>query len=282
MPRHLLSIATAIAVILSALPACASPAVLLKETFDGPAKPGSLAQKLLAHAKIRLAPKAGPDGSDAIRVSYVGSPEGSERVVVRHPLASHAQEAELSFDVCFEEDFQWTGGGKLHGLGPAHPVTGGNPRSPQKWSVRAVFRPEGAVATYIYDQTPDTKYGKGQKSDGPVFQKGRWHHVQLRTRVNAPGHSDGFAHISVDERVVIEQEGVELRGMGGPETDIQTFLFSTFHGGNGTKWTPVDPDGKPATVHALFDNFEVVGFADGDASFGKHRSMSQTPSAAHD
>ena len=174
------------------------------------------------------------------------------------PLASHAQEAELSFDVLFEEDFQWTGGGKLHGLGPAHPVTGGNPRSPQKWSARAVFRPGGAVATYIYDQTPGTKYGAGRKSEGPVFQQGRWHHVQLRMRVNTPGLKDGWTRIVVDGRTVVEQDGLEFRGSGTPGTDVRTFLFSTFHGGIGPKWTPVNESGEPVTVHALFDNFEVV------------------------
>lgn len=236
----------------------AGPEVLLDETFDGPRGPGTLANKLLEHDKVSLAPRAGPDGSDAIRVSYVGCPQGSERVVVRHPLASSAREAELSFDVCFEEDFQWTGGGKLHGLGPAHPVTGGNSRAPEKWSARAVFKPEGDVATYIYDQSPGKKYGAGKSSQGPVFRKGQWHHVQQHIRVNEPGKQDVFMRICVDGSPVVEQRGVEFRGSSAPGTEIETFLFSTFHGGNAPKWTPVNESGEPVTVHALFDNFEVA------------------------
>jgi hypothetical protein len=44
----------------------------------------------------------------------------------------------------------------------------------------------------------------------------------------------------------------------GGDTEIQQFLFSTFHGGNTTKWTPVNAQGHPTTVHAYFDNILVV------------------------
>jgi hypothetical protein len=35
------------------------------------------------------------------------------------------------------------------------------------------------------------------------------------------------------------------------------FIFETFHGGSSERWAPTNPDGSFATVHALFDNFEV-------------------------
>lgn len=55
-----------------------------------------------------------------------------------------------------------------------------------------------------------------------------------------------------------DNSGFAAKGIGGPDTRIQYFLFSTFHGGNKPKWTPLDEKGKPSTVHALFDNFMVA------------------------
>lgn len=232
--------------------------VLMEENFDACRQSGSLADKLLQLDKVHLAAGFGPDGSNAIRVSYVGCEKGSERVVLRFPLGAHVHSATLSFDVCFEDDFQWVLGGKLHGLGPAEPITGGHARKPSSWSARAVFRPEGSVATYIYDQDPAKKYGVGKRAESSVFQKGRWHHVELHVHLNNPGQADGCMRISVDGRTAVEQDSAEFRGTGGSETEIQTFLFSTFHGGDAPKYTPSDPNGKPATVHALFDNFRIV------------------------
>lgn len=230
---------------------------LLKEDFNQ-GNAGDLANKLLSHRRIRLARNAGPDGSDAIRVSYAGYRGGSRRVVVRYPLGAKVEQAALSFDVCFEEDFQWALGGKLHGLGPKHPVTGGNPRRPDGWSARILFREDGKCATYLYDQNEEKKFGIGQTTDEPVFQAGKWHHVVLQVRLNDADESDGYARILVDSQEVIDTEGVEFRGNDDDDTRIEQFLFSTFHGGNSLEWAPVNGWGIPITVHALFDNFEVT------------------------
>jgi hypothetical protein len=39
----------------------------------------------------------------------------------------------------FDQDWQWVLGGKLHGLGPEQPITGGNERLPTGWSARVTF-----------------------------------------------------------------------------------------------------------------------------------------------
>ncbi len=231
--------------------------VLLKEGFNRGAETG-LAKTLLAHRNISLAKGAGPDRSNAIRVAYVGYDRGSQRVVLRYPLRAKVDQATISFDVCFEKDFQWTLGGKLHGLGPKRPVTGGKERRPDGWSARTVFKPKGYCATYLYDQDKSKTYGVGQKSDKPVFVAGRWHHVTLQVSLNDPGRSNGWSRILIDNQEVIKSENVEFRGSGERETLIQQFLFSTFHGGHTPNWTPVDRKGNPTTVYAYFDNFIIT------------------------
>jgi len=160
--------------------------------------------------------------------------------------------------VLFDKDFQWTYGGKLHGLGSKVPVTGGKKRNPRKWSARTTFKKEGYVSTYLYDQDKKNKYGIGNVSDAPVFFKNQWHHVELEIKLNSANQADGFAYISIDGKKQATSDNVIFRGEEGRNTEIQTFIFSTFHGGNKLKWAPVDELGNLTTVYAYFDNFEVI------------------------
>ena len=231
--------------------------VLLSEGFDGELEAG-LAKRLISHPNVTLAKGGGGDGSNVIRVAYVGYERGSKRVVMRYPLAKKVMEATLSFDVKFDDDFQWVKGGKLHGLGPKSPVTGGKERHPKGWSARVVFKGEGRCQTYLYDQDKTKKWGVGEVSEEVVFKAGKWHHVEFEVRLNDLGKSNGVARVFIDDQLVTESEGVELRGADGVETEIQQFMFSTFHGGHTPKWAPVDKEGKYTTVYAYYDNFVVM------------------------
>ena len=231
--------------------------ILLKEGFDQDIEDG-LAKRLLAEPHITLSEGAGPDGSNAIRVAYVGYARGSERVIKRQVLASKTDEATLAFDVKFDENFQWVLGGKLHGLGPKSPITGGEKRRPDGWSARIMFKEGGRCSTYLYDQDMTEKWGVGLTTKHPVFKAGQWYHVVLQVRLNDPGVANGSARIVIDKKEVMKTEKVVFRGIGGKETLIQEFLFSTFHGGHELKYAPVGEDGEPTTVYAWFDNFVVT------------------------
>ena len=73
-----------------------------------------------------------------------------------------------------------------------------------------------------------------------------------------PGGGPRHMRFSVDGRPVLESRNVEFRGENGPETLIRQFLFSTFHGGSSPSFAPKGEDGNYVTVHARYDNFEVV------------------------
>ena len=218
---------------------------------EGPAK------ELLSNSRISLVEGEGPDGSDAIRVAYVANSRGSERVLASFPLGVGMKEATLSFAVKFEEDFKWVKGGKLHGLGPKKTITGGAKRRPEGWSARLMWREEGRVETYLYDQSPSKAFGVGDRTKEGIFRAGQWHQVVFQVRLNDSGKNNGRAFIRIDGKTVIKTEDVEFRGEGGEETKIQQFMFNTFHGGHSPRYSPVDKKGKPITVYAWFDNFEV-------------------------
>lgn len=245
--------------ILSAIFLCITPALadrpLLEENFD---RLGAFGRLLLSDNHVKLLRKGGPDGSDAIRVAYVGSDEGSERIVASYPLRKAVMEATLTFDVRFDKDFQWVKGGKLHGLGPENPVTGGNERKPDRWSARLMFAEDGRSHSYLYEQSPDKKFGVGDKSKAPVFKKDVWHKVRIQVKVNTAGKADGEFAVHVDNKQVNKQTGVEFRADDGKNTLISKMLFSTFHGGNTAANAPKDDKGKFTTVYADFDNFLVM------------------------
>lgn len=227
----------------------------IRINFDD-AKSG-LAKRLLSNKHITLAKGKGRDGSDAIRVAYVGYERGSQRVGARIPLGFSAEKATLSFDVCFDKDFQWKKGGKLHGLGPARPITGGKAMVPDGWSARVTFKEEGTCKLYLYEQLKESKYGSGEKTKEPVFKAGKWHHVVLQITLNTPNKKDGWGKIYVDNKLVVQSDNVCFRKVGGAKSEIRQFLFSTFHGGHQPTCAPRAKDGSFTTVYAYFDNFVV-------------------------
>ena len=230
--------------------------VLFQEDFNK--ESSGFAKRLISKKQVHLAKGKGPDGSDAIRVDYVGYSRGSERVVMGHPLKKKVTSATLSFDVMFDDKFQWVLGGKLHGLAPDQSITGGKDRKPDGWSARIMFKEKGRCAYYLYDQDPKMTWGREKTAQKPAFKSGKWQSVTLQVKVNEAGKSDGFSKIIIDGKEINEARGIEFRGIDGPQTAISQFLFSTFHGGHTERYAPKDSSRQFTTVHAYFDNFMVV------------------------
>lgn len=236
---------------------CEGQRVLLNENFEDDLESG-LSKILLAHRHVEWVKGGGRDGSDGIRVAYVGYELGSERIVRNVPLGSSVAEATLVFDVLFEEGFQWTLGGKLHGLGPERPVTGGRDRRSDGWSARMMFNPDGVCGSYLYDQNHERRYGVGDKSGKNVFVPGKWHRVVFQMALNDLGEANGYARILIDGTQVVYTSEIAFRGEIGEHTEISQLMFSTFHGGGSPRFAPVDEDGAYATVYARFDNIQVI------------------------
>lgn len=232
--------------------------LLFLETFNS----GSVerqSRRWLDERHLKLIERAGPDGSTALEVTYVPSSEGSERIAINLPLRRPVSRARLAFDVRFAGNFSFARGGKLLGLGPARPVTGGDPRRPDGWSARAMWRENGRIATYLYEQQATRRFGISQLSLEPVLRPGEWHHVSLDLQLNDPGQSNGSASLRVDGRLVAVSEGLRLRGDGVTTmAPIDQLLLHTFFGGSDLSYQPRDGDGELLTLTALFDNLQVT------------------------
>lgn len=229
---------------------------LLFMDFEFPYSPAELL--LLRKKQISISTGVIPAGGNCIRVDYIGTARGSERVVVAFPLKNKGREMSLCYDVLFPEGFQFVKGGKLHGLGPKDPVTGGKPTKPAGWSARVGFRPRGGVSTYIYDQHKSMKYGITTPANTFSFKPGLYHAVSLHVKLNtSPQKSDGFVHLYIDGQRVVKNEKMKMRSTVEEESLVGTFLFSTFHGGSSIEYAPRAANGKFSREYAHFDNIGV-------------------------
>lgn len=246
-------------VLAATLAAAASPAAaqeVMREDFDG-AAPSCVISSLARNPTAARGP-FGIEGQ-GVRIRYTGTDLGSGRTVFRCPLGSRGLEYTLSYDVRFDKDFQFVRGGKLHGLGPAHVMSGGQGTAEDGWSARVVFFKDGGVGTYAYNQDQGGRFGKVDRAADFRFETGRYYRIRLHVKLNSSAAAkDGEIRLWVDDRLLVERTDLRYRGVDGDKALIDSFLFSTFHGGGDPTWAPKDKEGKFTSVYADFDNFRVV------------------------
>jgi hypothetical protein len=158
--------------------------------------------------------------------------------------------ATLSYQVRFPVGFQFVMGGKLPGIyGGIEPFSGGKHTS-DGWSLRMMWRTNGAAEVYSYTSTTvgyGDEYGKGNFS---WLADGQWHTVTETATLNTPGASNGSVTLAYDGTVYITQGGLAITNTSTPATGL---FFSTFYGGHDASWAPT------ADMHIDFRNFTVTG-----------------------
>lgn len=216
-------------------------------------------KKMLAVKYVSLDEGKGYKGGNALKVAYVGKKDlGSERVVERFALPGSYKEATLTFQVKFDYGFLFVLGGKLHGLGPVNQVTGGDPMTPDGWSARINFNTNGGLKSYLYVQDKDSQYGRVTVAKNFNFTPGQWYNMAIYVKVNYPETmKNGISDIYVNGELLVHDDALDFRSTGGKSSEINRFLFSTFHGGTGDQYAPKHPSGDYATIYAWFDNFKV-------------------------
>lgn len=196
------------------------------------------------------------NGQAHLRVSYVPTEQGSARVLKKIALKQSVNRAQLSYKVKFDEDFEFVRGGKLHGLGGGKSTTGCKKQSKDGWSVRIMWTKDGEPLLYVYDQNRTRNCGNNFNIAKDFrFKRNVWHLVTLEVKLNsAPNKKDGWAQLTIDGELLLRQENLQLSG--AKDVLIDTFLFSTFHGGNTPNWSP------SKKVYAAFDDFEVIAISE--------------------
>jgi len=179
--------------------------------------------------------------------TFKGSP-GNNGVNIFVPLDRKVDNACISYDVKFDERFDWDMGGKLPGLGgvrqgvsPGTPTGGGNPGD-KGWSGRMMWlSPESFSWAGPTDQMVSYMYGPRQKDYygdtvrwGKSFAAGKWHKVRMCYRMNTVGKANGLLRAKLDGRRVLNITNHVYRTRN--DVHISHLYWVVFRGGATDTW----------------------------------------------
>lgn len=153
----------------------------------------------------------------------------------------------LTYELKFDNNFNFVKGGKLPGLYGGVGNTGGKiPTGYDGFSTRFIWKEQGVGAMYAYlpsSQTWGTAIGRGAW----VFTVGQWQTLEQLVQLNTPGRADGAISIWHNGQLVVTQSGLVFRL--DRRLKVDGLLFSTFFGGNNASFA------TPVNTNIQFRNF---------------------------
>ncbi|KAJ6625631.1 hypothetical protein B0H10DRAFT_2002449 [Mycena sp. CBHHK59/15] len=181
--------------------------------------------------------------------------------------ASGFQSMMLSYEVAFDDGFDWVKGGKLPGLRGGTSATGcsgGNEATGfDCFSARLMWRTNGAGEVYAYIPSPNnlcsektiicnSDFGISISRGSFTFTSGQWNRVTLLVQLNNPVNvANGNIELYFNDVQALAQQDLQLRASSN--VTAGGIYFSTFFGGSDTSWS------TPTTTHTYFRNMVVYG-----------------------
>jgi hypothetical protein len=191
-------------------------------------------------------------GSKSLKVRYPSNQQTNTGAAWSIPSK---KEYYLSYKVRFASNFDFDGnkysGGKLPGLGNGSLCSGGATcNGSNGFSSRYMWRQGGKATLYLYHMDKPSTYGEDIDfvSNGVTqyFQKGKWHELTQRVRINDSGMKNGEIDVWMDKTLVVSKRNLRFVTNGA---GVDTMYFSTFFGGSGADWWP------STDAYAYFDDF---------------------------
>ncbi len=157
----------------------------------------------------------------------------------------------LDYYVKFADGFDFVKGGKLPGLtSGGEKYTGGtHPKNGEGWSARFMWSEGNKIIVYFYHMDMKGRWGDVIYTNR-IFTLGKWHRITQHLKMNTGKKFNGVMEVWVDGEKVVDN--AEVRYRLAPLGEIDSFYFSTFHGGNTKDWAPKNDS------HIYFDNFKVT------------------------
>lgn len=203
--------------------------------------------------RARILAETGQPEQHFLRMKYpahtIGPEKNGGQFLVRLPAA---EEYYLSYRVRFQPGFDFAKGGKLPGLasGDGKYSNGNKPVDGDGWTARLMWVENGRLVPYLYyaGMPANRTFGDFWDIDAQVTP-GAWQHITQRIRLNHPGKRDGIYTVWVNGRQATHRTDMEWRH--GDKGKIDSFYFSTYHGGNTPDWAP------RWDSHADFDDIRI-------------------------
>lgn len=197
---------------------------------------------------------------NAVRIQYPDGGNQSSRsgATWETDLNYSGEDLYMSYWVKFDDDFQFVKGGKLPGLGGSTEF----PYGDFEFTTRLMWREDGKLEFYVHGYNVNNSQGAepyrifwDDAGYHARVNKGQWHHIEIRQKLNTPGQRDGRLQGWLDGELVCDNtDNSGTRGSGETDTRINHLYFSTFFGGSSapaSQWQP------KADVYATFDDFTV-------------------------
>ena len=186
-----------------------------------------------------------------LKVFYPKGSLGPEQggIQFNKPLPD-SEEYYLDYYLKFKKGFDFRLGGKLPGLtsGGAKFTGGVHPYNGEGWSARYMWKKGGEVIVYFYHMDMEGKWGDAVKMN-TTFDADRWYRITQHIKINDSDKMNGIMEVWVDGNKVINDDKVRYRV--APLGEINSFYFSTFHGGNTPDWAPKNDS------YIYFDDIKV-------------------------
>ncbi|KAJ7188249.1 polysaccharide lyase family 14 protein [Mycena filopes] len=180
--------------------------------------------------------------------------------------SSGFQSMVLSYEIAFDEDYDWVKGGKLPGLRGGTPdgCSGGNKSDGfECFTTRLMWRPNGAGEVYAYIPSPDNlcneknvqcndEFGISIARGSFTFSSGQWNHVTMLVQLNNPVDvANGNIELYFNDVQALAQQDLQIRASSN--ITIGGLYFSTFFGGSDSSWA------TPSSTHTYFRNIQLWG-----------------------
>ena len=194
-------------------------------------------------------------GNKSLKMLYPSYTEGGGSAAWQVPAQ---KEYYLSYWVRFDKDFDFDGrkhsGGKLPGLGGAgglcpgiDPCDGHN-----GFTTRFYWKKNGKALIHLAHMNIP-KWGdeltlKGRDGKDKYYQRGQWHNLIQRVKINDGNRANGEVEVWMDGESVLFVKNLQFVSNN---QGIDQVFFNTFHGGSGSDWWP------DQEVNAYFDDFVV-------------------------
>lgn len=143
----------------------------------------------------------------------------------------------LDYYLKFEDGFDFVSGGKLPGLtSGGGKFTGGNhPTNGEGWSARYAWIRNGGIVVYFYHMGMKEKWGDSVHLNTNL-KTGAWYRLTQHILLNDENEFNGVMEVWLNGEKLVNKKDVRYRL--APLGKIDSFAFSTFHGGNSPKWAP--------------------------------------------
>jgi hypothetical protein len=103
-----------------------------------------------------------------------------------------------------------------------------------------MWRSGGKAVLYLYHMDKTAECGddlplQTESEVDFVFQKEQWYQIIQRVKVNTGNNFDGEVEIWINQKPALLKKGIRFVNNGDR---VDSFYFSTFHGGNSAAWAP--------------------------------------------